>query len=1010
MILPIFILCSSFASIQPMYVKNGIPIDYLYVDLNQPTHITQTNIQQPIRRGTNHHHGNPINCGMPPRPLETHKNIHQLFEEKNPQSNGEIAKILKEARYQEPPTQIDSVPLFSLTETIEDITNKSKEENNQQLLIEKTKIEQQLSKKIFFGKTTLESKQFFIEKFLDGSIAHLLQYIENAPPSIAIQYFKKLCTLWPWEPKKGLFWGKKISFLSDESITSEQQIFIDTLGCDVMRNAEMCLMSRQDVLCYLNKKNCGSIKTAYKNYQKLQKMGQREILIKEKHILEETLVTGQNADNYPLLKANLAILNDILSNPATFIFYNIKHADLSSARTELIFLEQQIMEQLKEQNIIHMSDAQGYLESIYGCDVLAVAHDLYRSRPDFTYSPENQSLLSNTLQVILDNIEHLPLLKAHTELVNFKDQINQQFAEENITDEASRKEYLAQVYEGDVLSQAQQIYTSKPEHQYIVKNFVPIDLTKVTINIVKQSPDCTSISQHFLGIADQVCNNAQLCQIEFLSDTKQPLYTSIHAIKNPHDTFDFVCNLTAVDHTLHSLQQQSEDIVAGTQTPARDSTPLLEASSTLCNKKLEEQIPFVEQMEELQHQHELYKHLYHMRGQCAPLLCHAIERRMNALDTIKHGNIPFVTKAYDLKNSAQALLCEHKHDTIPFMSFTGNEYQHVLHTESLEIIDAINQLNRESRMYDCRGALVDYAAAVCEYNQDGLTHKATQVADLCWILLDYGSAVAEGAAIGVKHVLTDMIEHPVQTATVAFAGEYVLAYQVCKVACDVAGIGITALTDTTKAKNDWNDYIAPINQFIDTIKDEKMTLRQAIQSGTAIAVGWRAQNKVLGGMGKLCKNVKAKAIKFTQENPLVKPQDYMVTPEGILFKATHESTCPPSCVNQGEKLHKSLKTTEATLQRALLIEQFNKVIKTTKHGLERLLERNFTPEEVKILYKYPDITKLQNDGAKVFVKEVNYKKYNVMIYNLETTEVITAMKSVSLKDLTNLGKKYGWTL
>jgi len=191
-------------------------------------------------------------------------------------------------------------------------------------------------------------------------------------------------------------------------------------------------------------------------------------------------------------------------------------------------------------------------------------------------------------------------------------------------------------------------------------------------------------------------------------------------------------------------------------------------------------------------------------------------------------------------------------------------------------------------MYDCRGALVDYAATVCEYNQDGLTHKATQVADLCWILLDYGSAVAEGAAIGVKHVLTDMIEHPVQTAAVAFAGEYVLAYQVCKVACDVAGIGITALTDTTKAKNDWNDYIAPINQFIDAIKDEKMTLRQAIQYGTAIAVGWRAQSKVLGGMGKLCKNVKAKAIKFAQENPLIKPQDYMVTPEGILFKATSQ--------------------------------------------------------------------------------------------------------------------------
>jgi len=83
-----------------------------------------------------------------------------------------------------------------------------------------------------------------------------------------------------------------------------------------------------------------------------------------------------------------------------------------------------------------------------------------------------------------------------------------------------------------------------------------------------------------------------------------------------------------------------------------------------------------------------------------------------------------------------------------------------------------------------------------------------------------------------------------------------------------------------------NDYIAPLNQFIATIKDEKMTLRQMIQSGTAVVVGWHAQSKVLGGMSKLCKNVKVKTIKFAQENPLVKPQDYMATPEGMLFKAT----------------------------------------------------------------------------------------------------------------------------
>jgi len=42
-------------------------------------------------------------------------------------------------------------------------------------------------------------------------------------------------------------------------------------------------------------------------------------------------------------------------------------------------------------------------------------------------------------------------------------------------------------------------------------------------------------------------------------------------------------------------------------------------------------------------------------------------------------------------------------------------------------------------------------------------------------------------------------------------------------------------------------------------------------------------------MGKLCKNVKAKPLNFAHDNPLVKPKEYMATPEGLLFKATSQS-------------------------------------------------------------------------------------------------------------------------
>jgi len=37
-------------------------------------------------------------------------------------------------------------------------------------------------------------------------------------------------------------------------------------------------------------------------------------------------------------------------------------------------------------------------------------------------------------------------------------------------------------------------------------------------------------------------------------------------------------------------------------------------------------------------------------------------------------------------------------------------------------------------------------------------------------------------------------------------------------------------------------------------------------------------------------------------------------------------------------------------------------------------------------------------------------RYNIMIYDQLDQEVITAMKSITSKDVINLGKNYGWTL
>ena len=772
---------------------------------------------------------------------------------------------------------------------------------------QKYKIESQPKRKGEEAKLIKQSLNF-IDALLSDQVLIILNRIKSANLAGAEDAFAQLKWLWPWK--------RDYTFLSINSPvnTGEFQFKRNTLKVDIMKIAEKCFITRKDYLAkYANSEQMKAIQE-YKDLCPLLFLYKGNAFFDEYRrmqfkIAEDNKVVKNNSRNKKAInnipKNNLvdnvcfAFIDNLYNDPIVIdnenkdsirdIFYSIRNRPLAEAQQELQNFELQILRQARSNNIVLMQDIKTWIINQYGFDVLDLANTIYISHPDYSNKPENESVFSDELAPILDNIECQTLPIAYAELIHLEEQLSNEFKSLNIQDKTEQKKCLIEDFGTNPLDVAQATYRNNPNYQYITQHFVPIDFSKVTIKIVKQSPNCASIAREFNHVADQVFHNAELCQINFLSNTKPRVYASINALKKPHDTFDFVCNLTSVDHTLHSLQQQSQDIIEGIQTPPHDSTPLLESIDTIHNEKLEAQIPFTEQMVELQHQHEMYKHLYQMREQCAPLLYHAIERRMKALENIKNGNTHFVTKEYDINRNTEALLREYKHNALLFTSLTGNEYQHVLHTESLEIIDAINKLSRDSRIYNYRGAIIDYAAAVCEYNQDGLTHKATQVADLCWILLDYGSAIAEGAIIGAKSALTDMIEHPVQTVVCAFAGEYVLAYQVCKVACDVAGIGITALTDTTKAKKEWNDYIAPLNQFISSIKHEKITLRQMIQSGTAVVVGWRAQHKVLGGTSKLCKSVKENAIKFAQNNPLVKPKGYMATPEGMLFKATKNS-------------------------------------------------------------------------------------------------------------------------
>src|SRR3990172_10634672 len=248
-----------------------------------------------------------------------------------------------------------------------------------------------------------------------------------------------------------------------------------------------------------------------------------------------------------------------------------------------------------------------------------------------------------------------------------------------------------------------------------------------------------------------------------------------------------------------------------------------------------------------------------------------------------------IKKSYNLNKNVKELLSHYGHELVPFTYCSGNQLQQVIHQESLNILDRIDSLSHDSLLYDHQEALVDFAVAMVDYNHAGLTDKAMSIGDLCWTLLDYGQAIAEGAALGIYSAVGDILTNPIEATVCLVAGKQVLAYQLCKVLYNVADIGVTAISNFDRAQEKWNKYAEPLNNIIDAINKKEITVRDAIKGGTAFIVGYKAQGKFLGGLGKFCTTIKNKSISFVKNNLLVNSQGYLATPEGLLFKAAAKS-------------------------------------------------------------------------------------------------------------------------
>ena len=415
--------------------------------------------------------------------------------------------------------------------------------------------------------------------------------------------------------------------------------------------------------------------------------------------------------------------------------------------------------------------------------------------------------------------------------------------------------------------------------------------------------------------------------------------------------------------------------------------------------------------------HAEYKALGDIYHAHIPSLSNAIEKRIDAFNDMTKGDyaLQYVSKSYNLNNDVKQLLNKYGYDTTRFTQCYGHQLHQAIHQESLDLLDHIDSLPATSLLYDHQEALIDFTVAMTDYNHEGITDKAMNIADFCWTLLDYGQAIAEGAALGAYTAVTDLVHHPIEATINIVAGKQVLMYQLSKVLYNVADIGVTALSNFDHAKDKWNKYAEPLNNIIDAINKKKITVRDVLKGGTAFVVGYKVQGKLLGGLGKFCNTIKQKSINFVKNNSLLNPQEYLTTPEGLLFKATTKSTAAPKQItNPEEYLLHNIPNTQCPascpnqynhLKQLLRIKEFTSILKLSRHGIERLIEREFTPTEALAVIKHPSYTKLQYDGSIAYIKQIQ-NRFNVIVLSEET--VVTAFKNFDQKALNNLGKNYGW--
>ena len=80
----------------------------------------------------------------------------------------------------------------------------------------------------------------------------------------------------------------------------------------------------------------------------------------------------------------------------------------------------------------------------------------------------------------------------------------------------------------------------------------------------------------------------------------------------------------------------------------------------------------------------------------------------------------------------------------------------------------------------------------------------------------------------------------------------------------------------------------------------------------------------------------------------------------------------------------------------------------TQHGAQRMSERDALAQDAKRIMGNAEATRTQHDGARVYIERTVSGRFNVVVHNPITNEVITVFRTIRQGALNRLARNYGW--